>query len=272
LKNLNLNIKYNIYNKIMGTRALIGYLDTDQKPSILTTTTNQFDGYYEQRFINKDGEEEIIPGLGFNLNKFYNSDSKAEEIANMGYISYVDSETGEGVNNSTSTSQPEKIKLTDNFNEAMMEIAIEIDRGGRNYGYIWDNENEEWITIKNNGIGRMTKDLEMNLAHLKEKFTMMPERPDQTMNENKSEEEDVFRDWISDMLKYKSYDEVVKTVNRYLKDALMDDELVAKVKAEKNKKPTPEIPGFEGTQDALDNLFEEEYQKRQWQHRAGIIK
>ena len=164
----------------MGTRALIGYLDTTQTPTVLTTTTNQYDGYYERRFINKDGEEEIIPGLGSNLNKFYDSDSKAEEIANMGYISYIDSETGEGVNNSTSTSQPEKIELTDNFNEAMMEIATEIDRGGRQYGYIWDNENEEWITVENNGIRTMTQDLEMNLAHLKDKFAMMPERPDQT--------------------------------------------------------------------------------------------
>jgi hypothetical protein len=49
------------------------------------------------------------------------------------------------------------------------------------YGYIWDNENEEWITVKNNGIRTMTQDLEMNLAHLKDKFSMMPERPDQTM-------------------------------------------------------------------------------------------
>ena len=164
----------------MGTRALIGYLDTTQSPVKLTTTANQFDGYYERRFINKDEEEEIIPGLGSNLNKFYDSDSKAEEIANMGYISYIDSETGEGVNNSTSTSQPEKIELTDNFNEAMMEIATEIDRGGRQYGYIWDNENEEWITVENNGIRNMVEELEMNLAHLKGKFSMMPERPDQT--------------------------------------------------------------------------------------------
>ena len=91
------------------------------------------------------------------------------------------------------------------------------------------------------------------------------------VNENENEE-DVLGDWISDMLKYKSYDEVVKTVKKALRDALMDDELIAKVKANKKKKETPEIPGFEGTKDELDNLFEEEYQKRQWQHRAGIIK
>jgi hypothetical protein len=62
-----------------------------------------------------------------------------------------------------------------------MEIASQIDRIGGDYGYIWDNENEEWLTIKNEGIRSMTEDLEINLAHLKDKFSMMPERPDQTM-------------------------------------------------------------------------------------------
>jgi hypothetical protein len=62
-----------------------------------------------------------------------------------------------------------------------MEIASRIDRMSADYGYIWDNENEEWITVKNEGIRSMTQDLEMNLAHLKGKFSMMPERPDQTM-------------------------------------------------------------------------------------------
>ena len=164
----------------MGTRALIGYLDTTQSPVKLTTTANQFDGYYERRFINKDEEEEIIPGLGSNLNKFYDSDSKAEEIANMGYISYIDSETGEGIDNSSNSSQPKKIDLPDNFNEAMMEIAAKIDGMSGNYGYIWDNENEEWITIENNGISSMAENLEMELAHLKDKFNIKT----QDMNEN----------------------------------------------------------------------------------------
>jgi hypothetical protein len=62
-----------------------------------------------------------------------------------------------------------------------MEIASNIDRIGGDYGYIWDNENEEWITVKNEGIRSMAEDLEMNLAHLKDKFAMIPERPDQTM-------------------------------------------------------------------------------------------
>jgi hypothetical protein len=61
-----------------------------------------------------------------------------------------------------------------------MEIAEKIDGMGADYGYVWDNENQEWITVDNKGINSMTKDLEMALAHLKGKFEMMPERPDQT--------------------------------------------------------------------------------------------
>ena len=181
----------------MGTRALIGYLDTNGDTK-LTSTYNHYDGYPSN--------------LGKGLESFYDSDAKAEEIANAGYISYLDPETGKI--EAANQQDPYVTPLPDNFNEAMMEIASKIDSMGADYGYIWDNENEEWITVKNEGIRSMTQDLEMNLAHLKDKFAMMPERPDQT----------------------------------------------------------PEIPGFEGTRAALDNLFEEDYQKRQWQHRAGIIK
>ena len=41
-----------------------------------------------------------------------------------------------------------------------------------------------------------------------------------------TKEEDVLGDWISDMLKYKSYEEVKKIVAKSLRDALLDDELV----------------------------------------------
>lgn len=223
----------------MGTRALIGYLDTDQTPVKLTATYNHYDGYPEN--------------LGVGLEKFYNSDAKAEEISNIGYISYLDPETGEW--DAKNKSNPDVVTLPDNFNEAMEEIAYEIDKMGADYGYIWDNENEEWITVTNRGIRKMAESLEMNLAHLKEKFAMMPERPDQTMEEGMSrDEEDVLGDWISDMLKYKSYDEVVKTVKRALRDALMDDELVAKIKADKEEKE-------------LDEIF-----VRQMKYKAGIIK
>ena len=149
----------------MGTRALIGYLDTTNKPVVLTSTYNHYDGYPSN--------------LGKGLENFYDSDVKAEEIANVGYISYLDPETGEW--DAKNKQKPEMITLPDNFNEAMMEIAAEVDSYSGDYGYIWDNENEEWITVKNDGIRSMAEELEMNLAHLKDKFAMLPDQPDQTM-------------------------------------------------------------------------------------------
>jgi hypothetical protein len=146
----------------MATRALIGYLDTDGDTR-LTTTYNHYDGYPDN--------------LGKGLETFYNSDAKAEEIANVGYISFLDSSTGEW--EAKNKDKAGVIQLPDNFNEAMMEIAAEIDSVGGDYGYIWDNENEEWITVKNNGIRSMAENLEMELAHLKDKFAMFPEQPEQ---------------------------------------------------------------------------------------------
>lgn len=143
----------------MATRALIGYLDTDGNLK-LTSTYNNYDGY---------------PGnLGKGLETFYNNDLKAEEIANVGYISFLDSETGKW--DAKNKKPPIKKNLTDNFNEAMFEIAEAIDRMGGDYGYIWDNENEEWITIRNYGIGSMKKDLEIALSHLRGKFGTSPDQ------------------------------------------------------------------------------------------------
>lgn len=153
----------------MGTRALIGYLDTDGDTR-LTSTYNHYDGYPSN--------------LGKGLENFYDNDAKAEEIANVGYISYLDPETGKW--NAQNKQKPEVDQLPDDFNEAMMEIAAIVDSFGADYGYIWDNENEEWITVKNTGIRGMAEDLEMQLAHLKDKFSILPDQPEQTMNENRN--------------------------------------------------------------------------------------
>jgi hypothetical protein len=160
----------------MGTRALIGYLDTTNNPVVLTATYNHYDGYPSN--------------LGKGLETFYNNDAKAEEIANVGYISYLDPKTGEW--EAKDKQKPETITLMDNFNDAMMEIAEEIDSFGGNYGYIWDNENEEWITVKNKGIRSMAEDLEIALFHLKGEFDMMPEQPDQTMEAEAEELNEIF--------------------------------------------------------------------------------
>ena len=171
----------------MGTRALIGYLDTDGDTK-LTSTYNHYDGYPSN--------------LGKGLETFYNSDAKAEEIANVGYISFLDGETGEW--EAKNKSMADVTPLPDNFNEAMMEVATKIDNYGADFGYIWDNENEEWITVRNNGIGKMTQDLEMNLAHLKDKFAMMPERPDQTMEAKDEMSEEELNEIFVRQMKYKA--------------------------------------------------------------------
>ena len=134
----------------MATRALIGYLEN----GVLTSTYNHYDGYPEN--------------LGKALENFYNTPEKAKEIANKGYVSFVDSKTGEIEANNKQA--PGKVKLSTNFLDAMDEIAEEIDSYGGDYGYIWDNSKGEWITIENEGIGEMSQDLEMQLAHLKDEF------------------------------------------------------------------------------------------------------
>lgn len=179
----------------MGTRALISYLDTgriingdlygDLK---LTTTYNHYDGYPEN--------------LGKGLENFYDNDAKAKEIANVGYISFLDGETGEW--DAKNKSMADVVMLPDNFNEAMMTIAEEIDGMGADYGYVWDNENGEWITIRNSGINSMTKDLEMALAHLKGKFAMMPERPDQTMEAKDEMSEEELNEMFVCQMKYRA--------------------------------------------------------------------
>ena len=169
----------------MATRALIGYLDTDGVTR-LTTTYNHYDGYPSN--------------LGAALNNFFDSDTLAKDIANYGYISYIDPKTGDI--EAANQQKPKVITLPDNFNEAMMEIAEVIDSYGGDYGYIWDNENGEWITVKNNGIRGMAEDLEMEMAHLKDKFAMMPERPDQTM-EVKDDDDEMNEIFVRQM-KYKA--------------------------------------------------------------------
>ena len=150
----------------MATHALIGYLNTEGAPT-LTTTYNHYDGYPDN--------------LGTGLESFYDDDSKAKEIANVGYISYLNPQTGEW--DADHKNPPEKVQLPDNFNDAMEEIATIIDYSRADFGYIWTNENEEWITIRNYGIPRMVGELEMSLAHLKDKFTFFPEQPEQVAEE-----------------------------------------------------------------------------------------
>ena len=114
----------------MATRALIGYLDEDRN---FTCTYNHYDGYPE--------------GLGKALKDHYNTDEKAKQIANTGYISSVDED---GKIDSKYDEPANKMVLDNDIEEAGLQIGEKVDEYGGNYGYVWFDD--EWITLKNNGI------------------------------------------------------------------------------------------------------------------------
>ena len=123
----------------MATRALIGYL----KNGILTTTYNHYDGYPEH--------------LGKALNTFYKSDSEAEQIANKGYISFIDDKTGEIEANNKG--RADKINLNQSDPEqAAEEVAGLIDSYGADYAYFYGTMG--WEHIQNNSIRSMIDPLQ----------------------------------------------------------------------------------------------------------------
>lgn len=123
----------------MATRALIGYL----KNGILTTTYNHYDGYPEH--------------LGKALNTFYKSDSEAEQIANKGYISFIDDKTGEIEANNTG--RADKINLNQlDPEQAAEEVAGLIDSYGADYAYFYGTMG--WEHIQNNSIRSMIDPLQ----------------------------------------------------------------------------------------------------------------
>lgn len=237
----------------MATRALIGYLDTDG--GVLTTTYNHYDGYPSN--------------LGKALKNFFNSDSLAKDIANYGYVSFIDPELGEIEANHTQS--PGVVPLPDNFEDAMDEIAYEIDAMGGDYGYIWDNSKGEWITIENEGIGEMSQELEMELAHLKDKFGSEEMKEAYHVGDNK----EVVTKESSEI----NEDLIVKAEKILKGKANLDDYL-------KSLKNDIRLNGEEGYADyTTDEDWEEDYENyitdktdldemftRQMKFRAGIIK
>jgi hypothetical protein len=126
----------------MATRALIGFIDDDRN---LVATYNHYDGYPEY--------------LGKALDKHFNNDSKAEELANVGYISSIDIETGDI--DSKYQEEPDKEELIGDPYEAGLQIGTLVDQYGGDYGYIWFKG--KWHMIKNAGIANMAKALEDKL-------------------------------------------------------------------------------------------------------------
>jgi len=126
----------------MATRAMIAFLDDDKQ---LVTTYNHYDGYPEY--------------LGKVLNKFYNDERAAEELAGEGYISYLDIDTGE-INAKNQDEPGYKVIDADDAFTAGMMIGDEVKGMGADYGYVWIKELGKWYVLKNKGGDSMAKQIE----------------------------------------------------------------------------------------------------------------
>ena len=131
----------------MATRALIGWIESDAAGNqVLTSTYNHYDGYPEN--------------LGVGLNKFYDEPNEALKVANMGYISFLNPETGEI--ESKHNDPAEKTVLSDDFEEAMREIHAVADSMGADYVYLYDHDENDWMHSKMNGVSYLIKTFSMS--------------------------------------------------------------------------------------------------------------
>ena len=110
----------------MATRALVGFI-TD-KPE-LSSTYNHYDGYPEN--------------LGKGLESHYSMPEEALKVASMGYISYLDPETGEI--EAKHKEPADRTPLSTDFDEAMMQVAEMGDSYGADYIYIYNVETSDWV-------------------------------------------------------------------------------------------------------------------------------
>ena len=109
----------------MATRALVGFIN--DKPELISTY-NHYDGYPEN--------------LGKGLEAHYSMPEEALKVASMGYISYLNPETGEI--EAKHKEPADRTLLSTDFDEAMMQVAEMGDSYGADYIYIYNVENSDW--------------------------------------------------------------------------------------------------------------------------------
>ena len=131
----------------MATRALIGFLDDSSNEFV--GTYNHYDGYPE--------------GLGKTLIKFFNSKDAASKLARTGYISSIDPDSGK-IDSKYKEKPYYKLIDTDEAFTAGMMIGDAVDYFGADYGYIWVED--QWLTLKNNGVEGMARQIEDELGEL----------------------------------------------------------------------------------------------------------
>ena len=132
----------------MATRAAIIYLDPKNYEAV--STYNHYDGYPEN--------------LGVALETHYNDDFKANRIANEGYISYVDPETGDI--DAKNQDDPTRLELSDDEGRSAAVINNDIQSMGADYAYIWSPAVGKWTEIKNYGANATADRLEQLMPEL----------------------------------------------------------------------------------------------------------
>ena len=110
----------------MATRALIGYLNSD---NTITTTYNHYDGYPEN--------------LGVALDRHYDTDETAKEIANLGYVSYIEPLNGDIEANN----QDRPITVGDEDLISSLQYFKE-EAGNVDYAYLYIPGLGEWVSSK----------------------------------------------------------------------------------------------------------------------------
>ena len=130
----------------MATRALVGFINDGPE---LISTYNHYDGYPEN--------------LGVGLESHYSMPEEALKIASTGYISYLNPETGEV--ESKHKEPADVTSLSNDFEEAMFQVAQKADSYGADYVYIYDVETLSWVHVKMYG---GTQTAEALMGELKE--------------------------------------------------------------------------------------------------------
>ena len=110
----------------MATRALIGYLNSD---NTITTTYNHYDGYPEN--------------LGVALDRHYDTDETAKEIANLGYVSFIEPLNGDIEANN----QDRPITVGDEDLISSLQYFKE-EAGNVDYAYLYIPVLGEWVNSK----------------------------------------------------------------------------------------------------------------------------
>ena len=237
----------------MATRALIGYMEN----GVLTSTYNHYDGYPEN--------------LGKALNTFYNTPEKAKEIANRGYISYVDPETGEIEAKNQDT--PDKLDLNKlDPEQAVLEVADLVDSSGADYAYFYSADAGMWYNIKNYGKRQMSDALEGILFQGSEK---MDENQLSPLHTDQGEISDNIYDYadrmmgagvddIEDLIMYykNNPDEIPEPMDAKFFVQYADEIAQAVKDKERYEAGDVDAPDYE-----LDEAL-----VHQWKFRAGIIK